>query len=184
MYYAANPFGGGFEIVNDVVRRTIAAAFRFEAIAGADQEGDRAGTPASQNVGAFISNQKRARGTGRQCPRGIFDQAGFRLATGTIILRPMRTYVDSIHGRAIGSQEFHHAPIDRAKGFGQALPAAHCRLIADHHNRNAEAIQHSNTLGCARQQLHTFDRGQVMPLDVDRSIAIKKDEHAVYATGL
>jgi len=29
MYYAADSFGGGFEIVNNVVWRTLAAAFRF-----------------------------------------------------------------------------------------------------------------------------------------------------------
>jgi hypothetical protein len=177
MYYAANPLGGGFKIVNDVVRRTVAAAFRFESMTGADQECNGAGTQASLNVGAFISHQKRACGIGRQSPRGIFDKAGLRLTADAVILGPVRTDVNSVQCGAISSQEFYHTPIDRAKGFGQALAAAHRRLIADHDNTNAEAIQHSNTLGSPGQQLHAFDRGQVMPLDVDRSIAIEKYEH-------
>jgi hypothetical protein len=43
MYYAANSFGGGFKIVNDVVWRTLTAAFRFESMTGASREGSGAG---------------------------------------------------------------------------------------------------------------------------------------------
>jgi hypothetical protein len=178
MYYAANSFSGGFKVVNDVVRRTIAAAFRFESMTGADQESGGACATASLNVGAFISHKKRTRGIGRQCSRRVLDQAGLRLAACAAFLRQMRTDVNSIQHRVIGGEQFHHAPIDRVQNFWRAFPAAYCRLIADHHHRNAEPIQHSNTLGSTGQQLHAFNRGQVVPLDVYRPIAIEKDGQA------
>lgn len=151
MYYAANSLGGGFEVVNDVVRRTLAGAFCFDSMTSADQERDGADTQASLNIGAFVSHQKRASRIGRQRPRGILDKAGLRLTAGAVILRQMRTNIDSVEDRAIGGQEFHHTPIDCAKSFRRAFPAAYHRLIADYHNRNAEAIQHSNALGCSGQ---------------------------------
>ena len=178
MYYAANALCGGFEIVNDVIRRTLSAAFRFESMTCADQKRDGAGAQARVHIGAFVPHKKRARKTSRQRPCGIFEEAGLRLTAATVILWPMRTDVDSVQCRAVGGQELHHASIDRAECFGEAFPTAHRGLIADHRDRNAKAIQHTNALGGPRQQLHAFDGGQVMPFDIDRSIAIKKNDQA------
>jgi len=59
-------------------------------------------------------------------------------------------------------EELNHAPINRIKRFKRAASARDHRLIADDHDRTAEWIQQTNTAGCSGQQLHTFNRREVM----------------------
>jgi hypothetical protein len=90
----------------------------------------------------------------------------------------MRTGINPIYGCTFVREEIDHALIDGGQRFKRAVPAAHDGLVADNHDRTAEPIQHSNAFGGSGKYFHAFHGGQVMPLDVYRSIAIEKDDHA------
>ena len=156
MYYAGDLFGCRTEIVDNVVRRTLAGLLGLQPVARAHEEGDCSHGQACLDIGAFISYEKRPGKASAQFPRSVFEKSGLRFAAGAGILRQMRTGINPIHGRAFFREEIDHALIDRRQSFQRAIPAANDGLIADNRDRTAESIQHSNPFGGSGQQLHAF----------------------------
>ena len=87
----------------------------------------------------------------------------------------MRTVINPIHSRTFVREELGHSSINRPQGFRRTISAAHDCLITDNHDGTAEPIDHSNPFGSPWKQFHTLHRGEVILLDVDRSIAIEKN---------
>jgi hypothetical protein len=153
LYYAADLFGRRPEIVDNVVRLTIAGLLGIQPVARAHKKGDRSHGPACLNIGAFISDEKPAAKTAgvTEYPLGFLDESGLRFAAGAGITRQMRTGVNPVHGCTFVREEIDHALIDRCQSFKRAIPAANDGLIADNHDRTAELIQHSNPFGGSRE---------------------------------
>jgi hypothetical protein len=84
LYYAGDLFGCRPEIVDNVVRRTLAGLFGLQPVARAHEEGDRSHGQACLDIGAFIPDKEPAAKTAgaTEYALGIFEKSGLRFAAG------------------------------------------------------------------------------------------------------
>ena len=147
LYYAADLFGGGTEVVDNVVRRTLPGALAIEPMARSDKEGDGSRGETRLYIGAFVSHEERASQAGPQHPRGSFEKSDLRFPARAGVLGQVRAVINPIHGRTFVREELFHASIDRAERLERTIPAAHDGLVADNDNRTSGQVQHSNPFG-------------------------------------
>lgn len=178
MYYAADLLGRALEIVRNVIRPAFAGPLGIQPVTGTDKESGRTRGAASLDVRALVTHDESEREFSPEGVPPFLDESGFWLAAGATVFRGVRAGIDGIEDRAFTGKELDHTLVDRLKRLRRTASASNHRLVADYHNRAAELIQEANAVGRSGQQLHAFNRGQVMPLDVDSSIAVEENDHA------
>jgi len=99
-----------------------------------------------------------------------------RLAARAAVGGDVGADVDAAQLDALGLEALAEPVVDAGQRLLGEIPPTHARLVGDHEQLQPQLAQVPQSLGGAVDQLHQGGVGQVVPLHVERAVAIQRDD--------